>query len=96
MNRRIDNTILKPLGITTCEIRIPGKCVRSIMLGHAHSKKSRNIVTDDDWMEAALCCNPCHDVIECLPEEEMGKIVRAAIARRPALTVAPLSGEWLE
>lgn len=86
MNRRIDKD-LKERGITTCEIRVPGKCMRSIWLTHAHSKKGRNIVTDADWLEAALCCTPCHNAIEILPEQEMGDIVRAAISRRPALTI---------
>lgn len=90
MNRRIDAD-LKARGIETCEIRIPGVCVRSILLSHAHSKKSRNIITDADWLEAALCCIPCHEKIELLKENEMGEIVRAAIARRPALTIVPQS-----
>ena len=82
MNRRIDK-VLSGIGIDRCEIRIQGKCVNSIMLTHAHSKKSRFLVTDGDWMEAALCCIPCHDHIEAMPHGDMHRIVTEAIARRP-------------
>jgi hypothetical protein len=65
-----------------CEIRIPGVCVKTIMLTWAHSKKSRFLVTSKDWQEAARCCLPCHDHIETLPHTEMKRLVTEAIKRR--------------
>lgn len=81
MNRELDKK-LRALGIDECEIRIPGVCVRHIMLHHAHALKSRFIQTDEDWLRAALCCDPCHDKIEALPHAEMARLVDEAIARR--------------
>ncbi len=89
MNRRLKAELTK-LGIHECEIQIKGRCVRSIMLSFAHSKKSRFLITDQDWLEAALCCIPCHDVIEALPHDQMKEAVLAAISRRPALTTTPI------
>ena len=77
MNRRLDK-----LRIHECEIRIPGHCVRSIMLTWAHSQKSRFIQSDEEWMEAARACIPCHTFIECLSHEEMKRIVQNAISQR--------------
>lgn len=80
--REAENRKLNRLKISECEIRIPGICVRHIMLTWAHSKKSRFLVLDRDWREAARCCLPCHDHIEALPHREMHRLVTAAIARR--------------
>lgn len=52
------------------------------MLTWAHAQKSRFLVTDADWMEAARCCIPCHDHIEAFSHEEMAQVVRAAIDSR--------------
>ena len=80
--RQAMNARLNRLGINHCEIRIPGKCVRSIMLTWAHALKSRFLVTDEDWQRAARCCIPCHNHIEALKHEEMAQVVDQAIARR--------------
>lgn len=80
--RRAENRKLDKLKIKECEIRIPGICVRHILLTWAHSKKSRFLVLDKDWQEAARSCLPCHDHIEAMPHDKMEKIVKAAIARR--------------
>jgi len=70
------------VGITTCERRGP-KCFRDNYLGFAHTKKRRNITTEEDRSECALLCGPCHDEWELLPEEEMAKKIREIIAARP-------------
>ena len=77
MNRRLNH-----LGINFCEIAISGTCVGSIMLSWAHSKKSRFLVTDEDWMEAARCCIPCHEKIEAMSHADMEAMVKKAIAGR--------------
>ena len=82
VNRKLN----KKFKIRECEIQIPGVCVRHIMLTWCHTKKSRFIVTDKDWEEAARGCLPCHDHIEALPHSEMAQIVRAAIAKRKPQT----------
>lgn len=48
----------------------------------AHSKKSRFLLTDDDWMTAVLSCANCHPIIESWTHEAMEKIVLDTIARR--------------
>lgn len=80
--RKSENRKLDKLGIKECEIRIPGKCVRHIMLTWAHSKKSRFLLNDKDWQEAARACLPCHDHIEALGHKEMHRLVTEAIAKR--------------
>lgn len=80
-NRRLIDH-LKKLGICQCEIRIPGVCVRSIMITIAHAKKSRFLITDDDWLTAALACIPCHLAIEQMSHADMEKHVVEAIQRR--------------
>lgn len=74
----------KHLGLKECEIKIPGVCVKSIMLTWAHPVKTRFLVTKKDWRTAARCCLPCHQHIEPLSHEEMKRIVDESIARRPA------------
>lgn len=70
----------KRAGITTCELGY-SCCWRDQALGFAHAKKRRNLGPGELSL-VILACNPCHDQIECLPEEEMGKIVRAIIEAR--------------
>lgn len=76
------NIQLHKLGIHRCEVMIGTRCTKTRFLTWAHSKKSRFLVTSKDWMEAARCCLPCHEVIEAMSHEKMAKIVRDAIARR--------------
>lgn len=80
--RQAMNRKLNELGIDRCEIRIPGKCVDSILLSWAHSKKSRFLITDEDWMTAARSCAQCHLIIESGCHAEMERIVLEAIAKR--------------
>lgn len=68
-------------GITTCELCYPG-CFRDNHLGFAHSLKRRNIQTPAQMKEVILACNPCHDVIEGMGEEEMNKVVLKVISNR--------------
>lgn len=75
---------LKPrfekVGITQCEIRIAG-CWMDNGLGFAHAKKRRNL-GPGELSIVALSCNHCHDIIEALPEEDMGRIVMQKIKER--------------
>ncbi len=70
------------VGITTCERRDHG-CYRDNYLGFAHSKKRRNITTEEERREVVLICSCCHQTLEVLKEDEMGKIIREIIAARP-------------
>ena len=72
--KRIDtNAILKERflrwGITHCELGYVG-CWREVQ-GFAHSKKSRNLITEEDWQEVIAACNSCHDQIEILGNKGM-------------------------
>lgn len=75
------NAELLRRGITYCEVGYNG-CARTIMLGHAHSRKRRNIVTEEQLRETVLACSMCHAILELLPEEEMGERVREIRANR--------------
>lgn len=80
MNARLKKMAVEK-GICTCEVKLEG-CLKNWALTWAHSKKSRFLVTDEDWMEAALCCVSCHNKIEAMSHEEMFKKVTNAIANR--------------
>jgi hypothetical protein len=69
------------LGIESCELRLPG-CMGTWAMGAAHSKKSRFLVTKEDWMEACLACCKCHETIEAWSHEKMKEIVLDTIAKR--------------
>ena len=69
-------------GITTCELQYEG-CWHDDGLGFAHSKKRRNITTEEQLEEVILSCSSCHDRVEAKPESEMAAIIRAVIAARP-------------
>lgn len=80
--RAKENAKLRKLKISRCEVRIKGICADRVMLTWAHSRKSRFLVTDKDWQEAARCCLPCHQHIEALSHNEMRRLVVEAIMRR--------------
>ena len=85
LKRRRFNVKLKKIwleqGVTSCELRLPG-CLGTWAMGAAHSKKSRFLITDDDWLEAALSCCHCHQIQEALPHDEGYKMIMGAIAKR--------------
>lgn len=65
-----------------CEIKLSG-CLGNKFLSWAHSKKSRFILTDKDWQEAARCCAACHGALDHkMGHAEMARRVRKAIAKR--------------
>ncbi len=66
------------LGIVRCEV-----CGTDENLGFAHSRKRRNITTDEEMREVALLCNRDHDSLELLGEEKMRPAIEAIIAARP-------------
>lgn len=86
LKRRRFNVKLKKIwleaGITSCELRLPGICLGTWALSAAHSKKSRYLITDEDWLEACLADCACHEAIEKMSHEEMHRLVTEAIAKR--------------
>ena len=66
-------------GITRCEV-----CGADDRLGFAHSRKRRNITTDEEMREVALLCNTHHDELELQGEEKMRPQIQAIIRRRAA------------
>jgi hypothetical protein len=81
LRQQMNAKLAKETQVTWCELRVSAECN-----GHrdswAHSKKSRFLVTESDWMEAAGCCLPCHMMAEALSHEAMKELVIAAINRR--------------
>lgn len=69
------------MGVTTCELRLPG-CMVDDGLGFAHALKRRHITTDEDMRRVALLCNSCHDVLELQGEAKMSRIIDSIISRR--------------
>lgn len=80
------------LGITTCELQFTG-CWRDNALGFAHAKKRRNL-KPHELSEAILVCNPCHDQIELLPEQEMTRVVRDTIRKRFLKKSVAINKQW--
>jgi len=62
-------------GAMSCELRYPG-CTGSMFLTRAHSKKRRNITSEEELRECIMACVSCHEIIERKPESEMCDIVR--------------------
>jgi hypothetical protein len=61
-----DNEIIpqfKEWGIVTCEIGL-FPCVKYRYLGFAHTKKRRQIRSQDDLRRVVLACEPCHSIAE--------------------------------
>jgi hypothetical protein len=73
-------TVFKAQGVTRCELGFSG-CWRGNGLGFAHSLKRRNI-RGEQITEVVLACVHCHEVLECLSEGEMARIVGGIIERR--------------
>lgn len=64
-------------GITRCEI-----CGGTFALGFAHSRKRRNITTQQGLEECAILCQEHHSDLERLKESEMCARITAIIAAR--------------
>jgi hypothetical protein len=77
------NVVIPALnGIDYCEFGFPG-CLKGIMLTPAHSRKRRKIENDEQLAEVAVCCIPCHRVLdEQMTHADMEAAVKKAIARR--------------
>lgn len=69
------------LGITTCELGLPG-CMVDNGLGFAHALKRRHVATLADLRRVALLCNNCHDTLELNGEAKMCRIIDSLIAKR--------------
>jgi len=78
--RKVLKEEFEKLGITTCELGLPG-CARTNFLGFAHLDKRRNL-TLEDLPKVVLACNPCHDEVELLNRIRMGKILSEIIKNR--------------
>ena len=59
-------------GITSCEIKLD-RCVQTMYLGFAHTKKRKDIYTSDDLRRVVLACQSCHEVVEYHCMENTGK-----------------------
>lgn len=64
-------------GITRCEV-----CFGTFGLAFAHSKKRRFILTDEDWEQVALLCQPCHEKIEFSGHDSMYEAILDIISKR--------------
>lgn len=73
------------LGITSCELRYPG-CWFDNALGFAHAAKRRKL-TAEDLNHVVLACNPCHDILEIKPPEEMKRIVDTICQERELMLI---------
>ncbi|HUD75274.1 MAG TPA: hypothetical protein VMQ76_09405 [Terracidiphilus sp.] len=81
MNAKV-NILWEQLGINSCEIRLQN-CMGRFGLSHAHSRKSRDLRTESDWMECAAACSWCHHILDFeMSHDQMYKAVTDAIARR--------------
>lgn len=80
-NREMKKECIR-LGIFRCEVGKDG--CHGTPDGFAHSRKGRNMTTLEHYMEACLACNHCHEIIELLPEQEMGDLVRSILGDRAA------------
>lgn len=69
------------LGVTTCELRLPG-CMVDNGLGFAHALKRRHITTPEDMRRVALLCNFCHQIVELQGEAKMSRIIDSIIRHR--------------
>ena len=69
------------MGVTTCELQLPG-CMFDNGLGFAHALKRRHITTDEDMRRVALLCNNCHNAIELQGEAKMSRVIDSIIAGR--------------
>lgn len=67
-------------GITTCEIKF-AVCWRNNALGFAHLDK-RRYLKGEQLRVVVLACNPCHQVIEKWPREQMRELLQDIIDAR--------------
>jgi len=67
--------------IQSCEAGLEG-CLISNFLTIAHSKKSRKILSREDWTEVILACTSCHSIFEAWKPEEMESFVKEKIQKR--------------
>ncbi len=80
--RQKENAKLNNLGIRHCELGISPYCYKTSGLTWCHSRKSRFLVTPEDWQDACRACLPCHSMAEEMSHADMFRAIRAAIARR--------------
>lgn len=73
-------------GVTTCELRYAG-CWFDNALGFAHAEKRRKL-SREDLKHVILACNPCHDILEVKPPEEMKRIVDETVHNRASLAAS--------
>ncbi len=68
-------------GIISCEANLEG-CLKNSYLTFAHSKKSRKIHTQEDWLEVGLLCVECHSQIEGWKADDMLSFIQEIISKR--------------
>jgi len=85
--RRVLKAHLESIGVTRCELRLPG-CSIDFAMSFAHAKLRRHLRADaaagtaENLGTAALACAHCHQRVEQLKPETMKRLVMAAIAKR--------------
>jgi hypothetical protein len=90
MNAKLKRLFIEQGWPQECELKLPG-CLKNWALTWAHSRRSRYLKTEEEWMHAALTCVNCHQAVDSKPHKETFKIISDAINRRPmarpALTI---------
>jgi len=81
MNKRLAKMFIERGLPQRCELKLDG-CMKTWALQWCHSRKSRFINTDEEWMDAALGCPSCHGKIEAMTHDQMFEHVKEAIGRR--------------
>ncbi len=82
--------------IVYCELRYAG-CAGGVSLGFAHAKKRSQhpqMYRSDELKRVCLACNPCHDILERKPPEEMNRIVSEVIELRERILTLKGYGEF--
>ena len=64
-----------------CEARLEN-CTNNFYLTLAHSKKRRNIQTEEDLKQVCIMCSTCHSIVESWKEAHMEHYIKQIIEKR--------------
>ena len=81
MNQRLKKRHIEKGYPQSCELKLDG-CLEAWALSWAHSRKSRFLQKDEDWMHACLACVSCHNKVEAMSHDAMFAVVSRAINNR--------------
>jgi len=68
-------------GITKCEFHFQPHCWWDLALGFAHTDK-RRFLKGKELEVVALVCQPCHEILELFPREQMKIEIESVIRNR--------------